>query len=297
MTDSLPRRVRIALAEAGLDISRLAHESPAHVERQVQDRLERAASVVHALRQRLISGRLSANQRAEAKHRLQRAADELGRFKQLMKLLAGRRPRAAFPEPTVERVRHAAGDVLAERTDADGAPLRAPRHRVSWPVDRVGPTVPAEDYNAAQRLREVFEMRRAKVATSDWSGSGGRSPGARSLASDVQLAAAEEFDTIFYGRPGFPGLSRPVQTIVANFVLEVAPPGRDAPMTLQEFGRHYGNTRDDRGGRVGGIVAIKIACAEIAKQYRAYDDGRRRARESRGLADSDRVIIRSRRRP
>jgi hypothetical protein len=264
MTAELPKRLRLALAEAGFDISRLAHESPASVEREVQDRAERAATAAQAIKQRLIAGRLPASKRAEAKRRLERVSDDLGRLRQLLKMLTGRKPAPQYPEPTIERVRHA-GEVIAETSEKDGTPLRAPRHRVQWPVDRVGPTVPAEDYNAAQRFREAFMERQARPSTVDWDGGGGSVPGSRVPVSDYQLHAAEEFDVIWSR------LSRPIRTIVANFVLELAPPGKDAPMTLQEFGRVYGNTRDDRGARVGSIVAIKIACAEIAKEYRAYE--------------------------
>lgn len=183
--------------------------------------------------------------------------------------------------PTQQLVRHKGAEPIVETRDylldSHGAELSAPRYRWEWAVDRMAVALSAEEYSAAERLRNAYLTRQNTPGAVDPNGAGGSHPGPRMPIRDPQLRAAAEWNAIWLRLPP------DVRFIVRNFILEEAPRGLEHPIDAVEFGGRYGVTQDKAKARGVTVGALRATCAVVARLYHEYDDWKaRQRRESPG---------------
>jgi hypothetical protein len=266
------------LALQGLEVDRLVRDARMAEVAELEARAERAAGRARDLRARIAAGRLPPERLAEASARLAPLGVKEKAYREAVKRLE-RRPLPDLPSaPTRERLRHAGEAPLVRALDVDGSPLTAPRYELAWAVDRMSIALTAEEYQAAQRLREAHARRQATPRTVDLGGSGAGVPGPRMPVSDATLRAGREWNAIWHR------LDPTLRLIVANFILEEAPRGRERPLTALEFGQMYGAVRDKATARGVATGAVKTTCAVIARLWREYDHWRSTREHANGPA-------------
>lgn len=256
------------LAAAGVDMPRLARDARMEIVDDLKARAEEQAQLERALKGRVAAGTLPAAKLATAIDRLRRVALRSKKFREQIRRLEARPEPLPPSAPTRELVRHYGEAPVAREREVDGTPLSAPRYHFEWPIDRLNVPLNAEQYQAAQRLRDAFLRRDSTPKAVDWNGSGRSAPGPRLPISEAQLKAGRDYNAIWHRLP--PEL----RLIVANFLFEQAPRGRDQPLTPLEFGQVYGELKDKAMARGVTIGAIKATCAAIARHFRDYDQWR-----------------------
>jgi hypothetical protein len=268
------------------------------IKAKLERRAERSAKITANLRDRVRDGRMELDKVEEARRRLERAPNNTKAHREVLKRFERRpAPPAPLAAPTKERERKLDEAPKQELAEADKSPLSGPRYRVLWPVDAVRPQLSMDAYAAAERLRIAFDVRTNQPKTTGYDRTTGGVPGSRPPIRDDQLQASIEFKAVWNGLP------RTLQTIASNFILQASPPGRDAPLTMQEFGKIYGGTSDAR--RQVGVShgAIITTCAVLARLFGEYDRDRAgqrdlasggvpNVRKSR-LTEAERVLLKN----
>jgi hypothetical protein len=261
------------LGDAGVDVGRLVEDARAEQRREVEDRIAATAAKLRLLEERTRGGRLTDSQHAVALRRMaaldvRLKGDRKEAARVLRRLEVRPAPVVSHAAPTPERLRHFGDEATVREREPDGTLLAQPRYELTWSVDRIGVALTAGEYTAATRLREAWARRQSSPRTVDLGGAGGGVPGSRVPVSDHQMAASREWNAIWHRLP--PAL----RLIVMNFIAEVAPRDRSAPMTAIEFGQLYGQVRDKEAARGVTRGAIKTACALIEALWREYDQWR-----------------------
>ena len=180
--------------------------------------------------------------------------------------------------PTPERRRHA----TAEPREIEVNPATARSHLFEWPIDAIRNRLTADQYEAAERLRGAYLAMQPRSAVADLGGVGGSSdPSTRLAITERAELAAREFEFCMRYLEG-----RYV-SIVANFILEREPEGKQRCLTIIEYGNKLSGMSGPHAGKAAGLVAIMLTCDRLRKLWHAYDEWekeRRRKAERRDVA-------------
>lgn len=259
------------LTDAGFDVAGLVSAARKAIHTRLAGRAQRSAKIAANLSKRLAEGKIELDKVDVARERLKRAPDNVKAHKEVLKRFERRLPPPAPPSaPTPERDRKLDRPATAELQDELREPLRAPRHRVQWAVDAVAHGLAKADYAAAWRFREAYIGQLNRPKTTGYDRTSGGVPGPRAPIRDDQLQAGLEFEAIARMLKQI----RPMWTIACNFVLEISPPGREAPMTMVEFGKVYCGRLDGRRAAGSAEAGIMLTCAVLATFYQWHDAGR-----------------------
>lgn len=180
--------------------------------------------------------------------------------------------------PTAERRRHA----TSEPREIEVSPAMARAHHFDWPLEAIRNRLTADQYEAAERLRDAYLAMQPRSAVADPTGVGGASDPSNRLAfTERQEFAAREFEFIMRYLEG-----RYV-SIVANFILEREQEGKQRCLTIIEYGNKLSGMSGPHAGKAAGLVAIILTCDRLRRLWNAYDDWekeRRRRAERRDVA-------------
>lgn len=265
--------VHDALYELGVDVARLVTE-----EREAQLRERRSAIELAMAKQKLLRSRVETGQLSEAQ-----AGKLLAQYGQLdVRIAAQRRelekavrrlgarslPAAGHSAPTPERIAHHGEAAVVASRDENDTPLASPRHRLVRPIDRWSDMLGADNWQAAERLHNVYWQREAHARVVDLNGAGGGSPGSQLPVSVRQIQAGREWLAIT------PWIDLDLRGIALNFICGVAPPGLDAPLTAVAFGQRYAKVKDDRTARGVTYGAVKVCGCVLRIGWRHVDAAR-----------------------
>lgn len=259
------------MLEFGVDVAKLARAEHTEIAKGWHATIEARVATRTLLQARVDAGRLPAARLAKAIERSReldvRIRTDRMRLGRVVKDLEARAQRIeAHSAPTPERIAHHGEAAAVSDRDEEDKALAAPRHRLVWAIDRISHLLTAGEYNAAQRLREVYWQRRAYAKVSDITGSGGRGvAGSRVPVTVAMVRAGAEWAAVGRWMP------LAIRGIALNFVVEEAPRGRDAPLTWVEFGRAYGGVKDDKTARGVAYGAAKTCCVLLEAAFREQD--------------------------
>jgi hypothetical protein len=189
------------------------------------------------------------------------------------------RPDSVGPtSPTRERRSHATSDPR----EIEINPASPPAHRFEWPLEGIRNRLTEDQFKAAERLREAYLTMQPRSAVADPTGVGGASdPSSRLAFTERQEIAAREYEWCMRYLDG-----RYV-SIVANFVLEREPEGKQRCLTIVEYGNKLSGMSGPHAGKAAGLVAIILTCDRLRRLWNAYDEWdkeRRRKAERRAVA-------------
>lgn len=279
---ALCERLYAILGESGIDAEAIVADTRAALVREHRAKADDLAKLAAQLEARVKAGALSPRNVDRARRELAAVPEKERQIAKAIKRIEGRKPPRPENAPTAERLRHAIEPPAVRSIEPDGTMLTAPRHEFRWPVDRLDVRLTAEEYQAAERIREAFVGKENRPRVADWNGSGGGSPGSRAPIADAQLAAASEWNAVYYRTPPWARL------VVFNFILETRAPRQSRLMTAEEFGRMWTGTTDARRAQGATEAAIKGACATTAWLFDSYDHWRSRQRLAFMPAGGDR---------
>lgn len=168
--------------------------------------------------------------------------------------------KARLPAPSVRGADLVPRDAVA--MPKGGMVATSERARSGWAIAQCQHVLSPEEFAAAERLRRAFSL------------SIGRSPVTFETASGqgytplipVQHRSVAEWRAIWTR------LDPVLRVIVWNFVAEQPPSGHDRPLSADEFGALYGQTKDKRRARGVTDGAIKTALAHVSDLWRQYDE-------------------------
>lgn len=189
-----------------------------------------------------------------------------------------RKEAGASTAPTPERRRHA----TAEPREIEVNPATARSHLFEWPIDAIRNRLTADQYEAAERLRDAYLAMQPRSAVADLGGVGGSSdPSNRLAITERAELAAREYEWCMRFLEG-----RYV-SIVANFILEREQDGKQRCLTIVEYGNRLSGMAGPHAGKAAGLVAIILTCDRLRRLWNAYDEWekeRRRKAERRDVA-------------
>ena len=263
-----------ALGAAGVDVAHLVGDARDGILAERRAEAERLAALERVLKGRVQSGTLPVGKLQVALGRLRTLALKSKAYKEALRRLEARPLPQPASAPTRELVRHKGAEPVVRDREPGGQPLSSPRYEFPWAIDRMSVPLTAEQYQAAQRLRDAYLRRESTPKAVDWNGAGRSAPGPRLPISEAQQQAGREYNAVWTRLP--PEL----RAVVANFLFEQPWAGQGRPLTPVEFGQAYADLKHKDTARGVTTGAVMVTCAVIARLFREYDEWRSDARRN-----------------
>jgi hypothetical protein len=148
--------------------------------------------------------------------------------------------------------------------------------RLDWAVARLKDKMEHPHYQSAVELRRVYSIK-CNIDTE--------------FVTRDQDAAVKKFNAVWSH------LNAETKFVVCNFVFDDAPPSYDAPLTLMEFGKLYGDTTNDSRARGCAEGVLKHVCGVVHHTMQNYGawQAQKVAAVPRKISESERKFLEGRR--